>query len=289
MENENCFSSFTLHVTNWIKYFKFIFKIFSKKENRKKDASLKNHENEPIKLNAKNYYFRHYLANSEMKQSIHAVNHVHLIWCLSSFHSIHRLFSQWEKEISYSNAKIEFQCGCEFFFCCYCRLNKKYRFNFSFGRFFLSPIFHLFVNAPTSVYETWIFNLTSCGCLAFFIPFFHHFLYQSPNHAVRLSKYNFSFFVHDRPDGTNSKSCLNFCFSCAVCGAYTYEWSALKRGSFLLLDIKSILQNIHFIHFNLFFFEKSFLIKLISVLLNGSDRFFSFQSLLVKYEKNRIH
>lgn len=39
--------------------------------------------------------------------------------------------------------------------------------------------------------------------------FVHHFLYRSPNHAVRLSKYNFSFFFPfiyspERSDGTNN-------------------------------------------------------------------------------------
>lgn len=122
-------------------------------------------------------------------------------------------------------------------------VNKKYRFNFfSSGAIVFSNV--LFSNVPTfenmkcefsistSMRSVPVFSLLSPLCVCFFLllQFFHHFLYRSPNHAVRLSKYNFSFFIHHQSNGTNVKSCLNFSAAADV----VVVMASMNECSFLL-------------------------------------------------------
>lgn len=88
---------------------------------------------------------------------------------------------------------------------------KNYWFNVFVLPFFRT-LSNVFMNAPTRRYMKCKFSIYhhvvgahSLYVRHSFVPFVHHFLYRRPNHAVRLSKYNFSFFLHDRPNGTSNR------------------------------------------------------------------------------------
>lgn len=127
------------------------------------------------------------------------------------------------------------------------------------------------------------FALSSLCVFFLLLQFYHHFLYRSPNHAVRLSKYNFSFFIHHQSNGTNVKSCLNFSAAAAV----VVVMASMNECSFLLPKMVNTSTHASENSSLIIFFKNSLLIKLISVSLNGSNRFFLYVGRTLEVHSNQ--